>query len=84
MATTETRVFLFNAPGSALPDEGETGVLGINLYEPAIVAAYGEGWRSVSHTLSQLADGRLLVSILAERVSDVPDDATSLTTQGER
>lgn len=62
-----------------MPDEGETGILGINLYEPLIVAAYGEGWRSVSHTLSELADGRLLVSILAERISDVPEDATLLT-----
>ncbi len=79
MATTETRVFLFNADAaSALPKPGQTGVLGINLYEPAIVAAYGEGWRPVSHTFQPLGEDRLLVTILAERTTEAPESLSEL------
>jgi CHASE1-domain containing sensor protein len=75
----ETRLFLFRADSSIVPADRQTlGTLNLNFTNDELVASHGEGWLPVSHTVSVLDDGDLLVSVLMDREVQLPDDSSQI------
>ena len=72
MPTRETKILTFRAPNTQ-PEIGGIDALDVNLYKAEILAAIGEGWEPVSHTLTIEETGALFGSILIQRVTEAPD-----------
>ncbi|MGH1551016.1 hypothetical protein ACRAWB_18285 [Leifsonia poae] len=73
----DTMVFYFDLTEESLAEGTYTSP--VVFHNAGFIAQHGEGWAPVSHALTQLASGRVVLSVMLNRELTVDPDAITGT-----